>query len=41
LVEIPQDVIDILDAHRQADHVCRHPGLALLFLAELAMRGRV
>src|SRR5581483_7165753 len=40
LVEVPEDVVDVLDADRQADHVRRHPGLDLLFLGELAMGGR-
>ena len=32
LIKIPQDVIDIFNADRQADHVGRDTGLELLFL---------
>ncbi len=31
LVEIPENVVQILEADREADHVGRHPGRLLLF----------
>ena len=38
--EVSLDVFDILEAHRDADHVLRHPGLAALLLRQLLVGGR-
>src|SRR5256885_10094681 len=39
LVDVPQKVVDGLDADRHAHHVGRHAGFQLLFVAHLAMGG--
>src|SRR5262249_6619239 len=40
LVDVAEDVVERLDAHRHAHHVGRDAGLELLLLAHLAVRGR-
>jgi two-component system, sensor histidine kinase len=39
LVDVPQDVVDVLQPHRHAHHVRRHAGGQLLRVVELAVRG--
>ena len=39
LVDVPEDVLDILDAHRQPDHVGPHAGARQFRLVQLAVRG--
>jgi hypothetical protein len=39
LVDVPEDVVDVLQPHRHAHHVGWHAGGQLLFVAELAVRG--
>ena len=40
LVDVPEDVVDGLEADRDADHVRGHPGRDLLFLVELPVGRR-
>jgi hypothetical protein len=40
LVQIFQQIVDVLDADRQADHAFRYAGLGQLLRVELAVRGR-
>src|SRR5690606_17084688 len=40
LVEVPQDVVDVLDADAQAHEVGAHAGRGLLVGGKLAVRGR-
>src|SRR5690606_15415301 len=40
LREVGENVVDMLNADRQADHVFRHAGCRELFRVELAVRGR-
>src|SRR5450755_3558168 len=40
LVDVPEDVVDVLEADRDADHVGLDAGGELLCLVELAMRRR-
>ena len=40
LVDVPEDVVDVLEADRDPHHVLRHAGRELLRLVELAMRRR-
>src|SRR3954470_15589192 len=37
LVDVPQDVVDVLEPDRDAHHVGQHAGRALLVLVELAV----
>ncbi len=39
LVNVPKDVVDVLDAHRHANHVGQHPSRALLRIVKLAVGG--
>ena len=40
LIEAPEDVVEALDADREADHVGAHSGRDLLFVGELAVGRR-
>src|SRR3990167_10771311 len=39
LLQVGEDVVDMLDADRQADQILGHPGLGQLLLVELAVGG--
>ena len=39
LIQIPEDILDILDPDAQADEIRRDPGADLLLIRKLAVRG--